>query len=241
MMTSREPPADYGRSSALRPLGKSRVYERIVRRLLDYVIEAGLGAGDRLPTERELAELMSASRASVRQAIVVLEVRGIVSVRHGGGIYLTRGEESLAQMLERRSRLPDILEAREVLEVKLAQLAARRRNETDLSIMADALDTMAEDIETGGIGMDGDEKFHRAVTNAAHNPILAELMNYLSEPIRETRFESLSEPHRPPNSLVAHQQIADAIESGDTRRAGRAMRDHLRMVANVRLMRLSDS
>ena len=77
-------------SEALRPMVKSRLYEQVLERLRAYVGEAGLKAGDRLPAERDLAASLGVSRASVKQAIVVLEVQGLVEARHGGGTYLVR-------------------------------------------------------------------------------------------------------------------------------------------------------
>ena len=108
--------------------------------LREYATAAGLKAGDRLPPERELAERLGVSRASVKQAIVVLEVQGLVDVRHGGGMYLLRDTldiEPVDVLVERRRRLPDVLDAREALETKLAELAALRRTDDDLGPLAD--------------------------------------------------------------------------------------------------------
>jgi DNA-binding transcriptional regulator YhcF (GntR family) len=87
----------------------------------EYATETGLGVGDRLPPERELAQRHAVSRASVKQAIVVLEVQGLVEVRHGGGAYLARDSpdtEPVERLVERRRRLPDVLDARQALEAK---------------------------------------------------------------------------------------------------------------------------
>src|SRR5262245_55154783 len=93
-------------------------------------------AGDSLQTERDLAARLGVRRASVKQAIVVLEVQGLLDVRHGGGTYLRRDTldvESVEELVARRRRLPDVLEAREALETKLAELAATRRTDDDLA------------------------------------------------------------------------------------------------------------
>ena len=75
-------------TEALRAPDRRRLYEQLAARLLDYVEVTGLGVGDRLPSERDLAQALQVSRASVRQATVALEVRGTLEVRHGDGIYL---------------------------------------------------------------------------------------------------------------------------------------------------------
>src|SRR5579884_3093508 len=98
-------------ASALSPVARKPLYERLVEHLRAYVVEAGLTAGQRLPSERELAERLAVSRASVRQAIVALEVQGIVEVRHGEGAFLRMTQlDSLpmADLVDLKRRLPDI-------------------------------------------------------------------------------------------------------------------------------------
>jgi len=227
-------------TDSLRAPDRRRLYEQLADRLLDYVEVTGLAVGDRLPSERELADALQVSRASVRQATVALEVRGTLEVRHGDGIYLRSMPDDpgrLMELMTRRHRLPEILEAREALETQLATLAAARRTDDDLGAMAKALDTMAADITAGGLGEEGDKLFHEAVTAAARSPLLAEFMAALAAPIAETRRSSLGEPGRPPRSLHAHQRILEAIRRGDAPGARRAMRRHVQMVADIGLLR----
>lgn len=132
-------------SDALRPLSRPRLYEQVVERLREYVQSESLHAGDRLPPERDLAERLGVSRTSVRQALVALEVQGLVDTRHGGGTYLLRDRldaEPLETMIDRRRRLPDVLDARDALETKLAELAATRRTDKDLAEIEAALAAM---------------------------------------------------------------------------------------------------
>lgn len=226
-------------SDALQPMARPRLYEQVLARLRQYVVESDLRAGDRLPPERDLAQRLGVSRASVKQAIVVLEVHGLVEVRHGGGTCLVRDRldvEPVEELLARRQRLPDVLEAREALETKLAELAARRRTRDDLDAMAEALAVMAGEIADGGHGTEGDRLFHAAVTAAARSSLLAEFMRSIADPIAESRTESLRQPGRPDRSLSQHRAILEAIEAQDPARAVRAMRRHVRTVAKVRLL-----
>jgi GntR family transcriptional regulator, transcriptional repressor for pyruvate dehydrogenase complex len=234
-------PAPEDDRGALRPLTRVRLYEELQQRLVEYAREAGLKVGDGLPPERTLAERLGVSRASVRQAIVALEVQGIVEVRHGNGIFLLRTDaaEPLNKLLDRRQRLPEILEAREALETKLAELAALRRTDRDLAEMDLALRHMEDDIAAGGIGSDADADFHLAVTQAAKSAVLGQLMKELDPAIRETRVESLRQPGRPPKSLAAHRKIVDRIRRGDAAAAAQAMKEHLKVVADVRLLQWS--
>ncbi|WP_367123553.1 FadR/GntR family transcriptional regulator [Streptomyces phytohabitans] len=225
---------------ALRPVGgRTRLHERVLDRLRAYAVENGLRAGDRLPAERELAARLGVSRASVKQAVVVLEVRGLVEVRHGGGTYL-RGDsldaEPVERFVERRRRLPDVLDAREALETKLAELAAARRTDDDLAALRAALDHTEREIAGGGHGEEGDRRFHEAVTAAAGSALLAEFMRSLADQIAESRHESLRQPGRTGRSLAQHRAILDAIEAGRPRAASAAMRRHVRTVAKARLL-----
>lgn len=224
---------------SLRPMTRPRLYEQVLDRLRAYAVEHELRAGDRLPPERELAQRLGVSRASVKQAVVVLEVQGLVETRHGGGTYLVRDTldaEPVDRLVERQRRLPDVLEAREAMETKLAELAAERRTEEDLAAMRAALGEMESDIVAGGHGAEGDRRFHAAVTAAGHSTLLAQFMRSISDAVAESRNESLRQPGRPTRSLDQHMRILDAVQAGDPDAAAAAMRSHVRTVAKVRLL-----
>jgi GntR family transcriptional regulator, transcriptional repressor for pyruvate dehydrogenase complex len=227
-------------SSHLRPLARPRLYEQVAQQILGWVRESGLRAGDRLPPERELASRLGVSRATVSQALVAMEVVGVVAVRHGDGTVLVEsaGTSKVVDALRRHTRqLPDIIEAREALESKLAALAAVRRTEEDLARIDHALEAMAADIDSGGRGVEGDELFHAAVTAAGHSGLLERLMGEISDLVRETRIESLSQPSRPKESLEGHRRIAAAIRDQDPAAASAAMREHVERVSDVALLR----
>ena len=133
--------------------------------------------------------------------------------------------------------MPEVIETRDALETKIAALAAARRTDEDLARIDDALAAMEDDIDGGGRGVEGDERFHGAVTAAAHSLLLARLMAEISDLIRETRIESLSQPDRPRTSLAGHRAIADAIRAGDAAAAAAAMHAHVEMVSDVALLR----
>lgn len=224
------------RAGALRPVTRPRLYKQLVERLLAFVSQENVLPGQQLPTERELAQRLGVSRASVAQAVVALEVQGVLGVRQGDGIYLLRNadpQESVEELIKRRQRHPDIIEAREALEVKIAALAAQRRTDEDMAAIDAALAGMEREIARGEHGYDGDSAFHAAVTDAAHNPVLSRLMGLLAEPIEETRRESLAQPGRPKRSLASHSRIAEAIRARDPARASRAAREHVVLVGKV--------
>lgn len=227
-------------TNPLRPVTRPRLYEQVAQQILDWVRESGLGTGDRLPPERELATRLGVSRATVSQALVAMEVVGVVAVRHGDGAVLvdSSGTSKVVDALRRHAqRLPEIIEAREALESKLAGLAAVRRTEEDLDRIDRALAVMAADIEAGGRGVQGDQLFHAAVTAAGHSALLQRLMGEISDLVKETRIESLSQPDRPLESLEGHRRIATAIRERDPATASAAMSDHIDRVSDVALLR----
>lgn len=222
---------------SLQPLQRLRLYEELERRLREYIRTKGLRPGDRLPAERDLATRLQVSRASVRQAVIVLEVEGIVEVRTGDGVYLKRridgNGESLRDLLKNEARLPEILEARATLECRLAELAAHRRTTNDLDAIHSALAKQRRDIEEGGLGVDGANAYHKAIGFAAHNEVLFQLYVTLTEPIAETRVAALGTPGRARRSLAGHERIASAIRNQDASEAGVAMRQHLSAFGDV--------
>ncbi len=219
---------------------RSRLYEQVADQIMGWIGSEGLRPGDRLPPERELATRLGVSRATLSQALVALEVVGAVTVRHGDGTVVTArpaAEPITEAIREHADRLPAVIEARDALESKLAALAAERRTEDDLRVIDDALRLMARDVEEGGRGVEGDERFHAAVTGAAHSSLLAQMMATISELIAETRLESLSQPGRPRASLAGHRLIAEAIAARDPDAAARAMHQHVALVSDVALIR----
>jgi GntR family transcriptional repressor for pyruvate dehydrogenase complex len=227
----------------LRPAKRPRLYEVIVEQLCGYIDNNAMSPGDRLPAERDLAANLGVSRASLSQALVALEVQGVLSVRHGDGVILIRPpteERAIKALREHADRIPDIIEAREALEVKLAGLAAARRTDAEMAAIDASIATMETEIETGDRGVVGDEMFHEALTAAAHSSLLAKLMHEISGLIRETRIESLSQEDRPRASLEGHRRIAEAVRKQNPQEASRAMADHIRLVSDVALLREAD-
>lgn len=219
---------------------RPRLYEQLMKRILAYVESEQLSPGDRLPAERDLAEELGVSRATLSQALVALEVLGVIDVQHGTGavlVYRPSIASVIRELREHENRIPDIVEARKTLEVKLASLAAERRTEDDLAHIESALDIMEREISEGGRGELGDELFHQAVTASARSSVLEQLMVFIGEMVLETRLESLGQPGRPERSLESHRTILDAIAASDPAAAERAMEEHIELVSDVALLK----
>ena len=220
---------------------RTRLYEQVAGQISSWIADNGLRAGDRLPPERELAQRLGVSRATLSQAQLALEVIGVDAVRHGDGTVVTARHQTSSRIVEairsHADRLPEVIETRDALETKIAALAAARRTDDDLARIDDALAAMEADIDRGGRGVEGDERFHGAVTAAAHSLLLARLMDEIGDLVKETRLESLSQPDRPRASLAGHREIAEAIRTRDPLAAARAMHAHVELVSDVALIR----
>ena len=216
-------------------LPRTRLYEQVAEQISVWITENGLQAGDRLPPERELAVRLGVSRATLSQALVALEVVGVVAVRHGDGTVLT-GVAASGRVTDairaHADRLPDVIEARDALETKLAALAAQRRTDANIAAMRVALDAVTKAVDEGRDAVASDFQFHLEIARATQNSHFAELMGTLgSMIIPRARLEAgdsqsdLRQYLRRVNG--EHESIYDAIVGQDPDGARAAMRTHL--------------
>lgn len=226
----------------IKPIKTQKIYEQIVDQIGQLVAEGQLKPGDRLPSERELVERFQVSRASIREAISALEMMGLIEVRSGEGTYIRQVNidsvvAPLAWMLfiEKDTDL-ELYEARKILEVQAAGLAAERAEEDEISEMFEALEVMRMDLEIQRLGEDADHHFHYAIARATHNKILFRLMNTISDTMRKTLKTSRSklyEDRNTPEKLYKeHYFLYEAIKNHDVERAQKLMLDHLVGVEN---------
>lgn len=174
----------------------------------------------------------------MRQAIVALEVQGILEVKHGEGTFLRTARMDalpIAQLADLKRRLPDVLDAREAIEVKLAELAAERRTESDLASIDAALKRMQQEIDEGTTGEQGDHDFHQSLVRAAHSELLARMYALILDDIELSSHETVDQIGTPETLLRQDRRIGDAIKSGDGVAASQAMKEHLETTAQLKL------
>jgi GntR family transcriptional repressor for pyruvate dehydrogenase complex len=214
------------------------VYANVQTELREFVRGRGIGPGERLPSERELARQLGVSRTSLRQAVTALRVEGLVDVRHGDGIYLLRSVDDTvppiaAELARAHPELPALGEVRTALEALAARWAALRRTDEDLSAMVAGLRLMEQEISDGDPGLQGDRAFHRAVLGAAHNEVLAQLLDGIADGAAVAAEASLRRPGQPPRSLGAHRLIFEAIVARESELAPQLMHDHLQQTSEM--------
>ncbi|MBI2369114.1 MAG: FadR family transcriptional regulator [Deltaproteobacteria bacterium] len=231
----------------LEPIKSKRIYESIVAQIKNLLAAGSLKPGDKLPTERELAQSFRVSRASVREALRALEFMGLVESRPGGGTYVKEATldflvEHLASMITlRRGSLLEVFEVRKILEPKIAALAAERITDEDLRQLEEILERERREIESGRTGVDADTEFHFTLATAAQNRVILRLVDAIVDLLKETREESLQVKGRPQAAYENHLRILQAVKARDRRGAERARLDHLKAVERVIFAKLKDA
>lgn len=207
--------------------------QKIVAKVTDAIIRGELRPGDRLPTEREMAEQFKVSRTSIRDAIKILNGRGLLTVKHGVGIFVADSNHSLPGTLEedvRSANLRDLFEIRKMLETQASFYAAERAEDGDIQRISEIVEEAMEketDLQTLS---HLDAKFHVAIAESSKNLLLVKVMWSLLETLHEGRRTSLQIPGRARMSIREHELIMQAIARKDPEAAKNAMLEHLTSV-----------
>lgn len=207
--------------------------ERVVRHLETMIVSGDLKPGDRLPPERELAQQLGVSRPSVRAGLRSLVALGIVESRHGAGSFITAGPPrlstgplSLMAALHGFTR-DEMFEARLVLEVGAAGLAAERAQGDDLAAMSEEVTGMFASLGDPHSFLLHDVRFHRAIAVASHNPVLAALVEMVSAFNYERRRLTVERSRDLKEAADLHRRVYAAVRDHDVERARREMTQHL--------------
>jgi GntR family transcriptional repressor for pyruvate dehydrogenase complex len=213
---------------------ESAATEAVVSYVNQRIEQGLLRPGDRLPSERELAARTGVSRPSVRSGLRTLAAMGIVQTRHGSGTYMTEGPPVLdptpLRVLAAVHRMSpeQMFEARCVLEVGAAGLAAERAGSDHLAAIAEEVSGMFATVDNARSFLGHDIRFHRAVAMGSGNPVLASLIEMVSGLFFEMRRHG---PQRSPEQLreiaAIHRNIYQAVRAHDPDRARREMSTHL--------------
>lgn len=206
----------------------------LAARLVASIRAGDFKPGDRLPTEMQLVERFSVSRAVVREAIARLKTDGFVESRQGSGAFVSAkpglANFRIARQLD-SADLAHVFELRGVIEVGMAELAAQRRTKADIAALDAAFMQMQQALEGGQDGADADDAFHAAVATAAHNPYLAQFATFLAQHFSATRAVTWQPEARASGSTLAaqseHLDLVKAILRGDAEAAGFAARRHV--------------
>lgn len=219
-----------------------RLSDTVATQLEQRILEGTWKPGDRLPSERDLATELGVSRPSLREALQKLAVKGLISVRHGGGNFVTdRMESSLVDpwqdmMTKHPGLRADLLEFRHMLEGQAAALAAARATSADISRLDSAFDEMEKAYDAGEMDRvtKSDVAFHQVVAESAHNVLIGQMNASLLRLIHEDMAVNLAhlrmEPEYWGQLRGQHRRIWQAVREGRADDARDAARAHLEFV-----------
>lgn len=216
----------------VQPVKRQKLSDSVVDELMSLIIQGGIRAGQRLPPERQLAEQMGVSRASVRDALARLEVLGHVGMRQGDGIYvqepsaanLSRPFQGILTRLPQRAR--DLLEFRRMLEPEVAALAARHATPEQVAALWAGIGQQQAAARQQLKLTQGDLHFHALIAQMAGNGVVMLVLETLQELLHDLRDQTLVGQY-PETTIQDHTAIAQAIAAADPTAAHRAMSLHL--------------
>jgi GntR family transcriptional repressor for pyruvate dehydrogenase complex len=221
-------------ATAFSHIDRTSIKDLALEQLKRYILAADILPGQRLPSERELAERLGVGRNSVREALKVLEAVGLVESRIGEGTFITAqtgtsiGRAIGFGLAAWGGAIMEILGARQIIEVEAARVAAENADEPDLRNLANELQRMEAAIGRSREYLAADMNFHRLVGKATHNAIVAQiiagLIDLLEEVLREVHTDQLPTSSEGPGT---HRAVYEAITCRNPAAAGEMMRQHL--------------
>ncbi len=216
-----------------RGIAQGKLHERVVEAITDRILHGDLKPGDPLPPEPELGQQFGVSRTVIREAMKMLQARGLIEVIQGKGTLVSSNlfeisSDILSMALQQKgATLMELWEVRRILEVEVAGLAAERATEDDLREMARALELMrGKPGEVEGY-VEAEVAFHEALTKAAYNPVMNLITRSVGELLRHSRRVSFRGPEGVKVAMAAHEAIYQAVAAREPQAARQAMRRHL--------------
>ena len=221
----------------LQVLEPRRLYRQIADQISVLISEGEYTAGSRLPAERDLAKQLGVSRPSVREALIALEVEGLLDVRVGSGIYVTHpGKRRRRDALQGDSGPFEVIHARWLIEAECAALAAKNANPAQLAAVREAHAGMVKDSKRDHNPLAADRLFHVSIADASGNSALVLVVQTLWDqrmgPLYRSLERKLEYPKMASETVREHQAIVSAIVRRDPRAARSAMRRHMNQTHN---------
>lgn len=225
----------------------TRISDKITERIKKLIEDQDLGQGDRIPSERQLAEQFNVSRSPVREAIRSLNSQGLLITKPGGGTYVQTAPvawpaQSIGSLTTLLNEDPhyryDVLETRHALESSTAWHAALRATKKDKQKIKACFDIMISHQQQGDADLSArsDAQFHLAIAEASHNIVLVQIMRGLFELVFSTVKEnrqimfSFDNEARLKELTKQHESVMQAIFDGDPQSAQRIMNQHIDFV-----------
>lgn len=216
-----------------KPGDSRRLYQQVADQIRKVIGQGSFGPGSRLPPERELALQLGVSRPSLREALIALEIQGVVEIRMGSGVYVCAAMPPAgADTLALGESPSELMRARAVLESSVIALAAARATRQGLERVKTCLEAMRSGMRLGDHPVELDRRFHVAIAELTGNSILARMVGELfdgrHEAISSHMARRSESPHAWETAFHEHERIYQALEARDPHEAAAAMASHLR-------------
>jgi GntR family transcriptional repressor for pyruvate dehydrogenase complex len=235
------------------PVERTRLSDAVVDQLSKLITSGAYAAGEKLPSERELAKSLGVGRPLVRESFRILESVGLVEVRPGIGAIVTgNSPKNLAianTLWSQPDRVVEVIEVRDVLAGRAAELAALRITDEEFADLERNFELQQQAAEQGAIDelIRLDNEFHKLIYRTARNSVLTAMAEFSSTLLNNIEWNGLTLATRRNKSLAEHAQIVEAIKARDPVRAERAGRYHaqqsnneIRKLVERRAQRLDD-
>ena len=225
----------------LTPVSRTTLTADIYRKLVSHIIRGVWRPGERIPSERQLGQILGVGRASLREALKALEIMGMIETRLGDGTYVCQRSEFLSRPLlwaitsSSETDAHELVEARKLIETEMAGLAAERATAEDLKQIGIHLDQMERSLESQSSFLQSDIEFHLAVGQAAHNTILMNALHLIRNLLQEWIGSTLQLEGVALIALEHHKAIFLAVAKKNVPAARAAMATHLQEMARLLL------
>jgi GntR family transcriptional repressor for pyruvate dehydrogenase complex len=221
--------------TAFAPIDRRKTYELVAERLIQQIGEGHLKPGDVLPTERELVQSYRVGRSSVREALRILESKGLIRANGNGAFSVAELRNPLNHSFDLLVTLDaasyaELFEVRRFVEGESAALAARRRTKAQLQRMESAIEAMEVGLGSEEEFIAADLRFHLTVAEATRNRVLLYLMHAIRELLQRSLSSSYNIPGSPEGAIEMHRLIAEAIAAKHPDQARERMQEHVARV-----------
>jgi GntR family transcriptional regulator, transcriptional repressor for pyruvate dehydrogenase complex len=219
------------------PVTSNKLYIQIYNQVLSQIQSGAFKIGDKLPTERELCEQFSVSRAPIRQALSALELNGYIYSRQGEGVYVKSSQSAVenqqSEFILEAVSPEDIVEARMAIEPVIVKLAALRATEKDIKGLRTTIRKMEEETKEGVYVPETDETLHNQIAVASQNELFIKFMSAISNAMKQQemwkfiRDRTVTRPDYRDTNFKEHQMLINAIEEHDEEAAVKLMTTHM--------------
>jgi GntR family transcriptional repressor for pyruvate dehydrogenase complex len=212
---------------------RTKLVDSIVENILNEIASGRFKPGDKLPTQQELTNTLSVGRNTLREALTRLESMGVLQIRHGQGMFVSRMDvrsvfdKVLPLLVIEHRNLTHLVEARKAIEVQATGIAAERSTKQDIAKLTEIVKGMSAALQDPAQFTELDFEFHDAIAHAGGNPLFPRFLSVIREALKKQQRLIANDPQLREISLGYHREICEAIVSHRPEEAMSKMSEHL--------------